>query len=337
MPLNNARCVHDQLMSALDRLRLAEQSAVTLFARVLNEDLYRSLGYATIELYGQEGLNLSVAKTRQFVRLARALSDLPATRDALDDGRLSWTKARTITSVATPRTEGQWINTAAKATSRELEAKVSQARSRNRTERDRLRRHRGQAAMVLPGTRQTIELETPVTVSITLTPVQHARFEALVEKLRKRGHTSSRSELLLEGMASLVQTGCTRENSATPYQITAYTCDVCNKTTVNGRLVAPATAETITCDAVHVSNNATVRNKATIPPATRRSVLIRDGHRCTTPHCNTTHFLEVHHRIPRSAGGSNHPDNLTTLCAACHRFAHEHQPNPGRHKHHGLS
>jgi hypothetical protein len=29
--------------------------------------------------------------------------------------------------------------------------------------------------------------------------------------------------------------------------------------------------------------------------------------------------LDVHHIIPVSAGGTNHPDNLTTLCIPCHR------------------
>lgn len=29
--------------------------------------------------------------------------------------------------------------------------------------------------------------------------------------------------------------------------------------------------------------------------------------------------LEVHHIIPRSRGGSDHPGNLKTLCPACHR------------------
>jgi hypothetical protein len=337
MFLDNARCVHDQLMVALERLRLAEQSAVTLFARVLHEDLFRSLGYATIELYGQEGLNLSVAKTRQFVRLAKALDCLPATRHALDDGSLSWTKARTITSVATPRTEAHWISTATKSTSRELETHVSRARKRNQKERDRLRHHRGQAAMVLPDTQQIVVVEAPVTISITLTPVQHARYEALVERLRKQGHNAYRSDLILESMESLVQSRGPRETASSPYHITAYTCDTCNKTSINGRCIAPATAEAMTCDAVQISPQATVPNKATIPPSTRRAVLIRDHHRCTTPNCNSTHFLEVHHRTPRHAGGSNHQDNLTTLCSACHRFTHEHQPKTGHPKRHGLS
>ncbi len=32
--------------------------------------------------------------------------------------------------------------------------------------------------------------------------------------------------------------------------------------------------------------------------------------------------LELHHRIPESQGGPNHPDNLLTLCPRCHDRAH---------------
>ena len=65
------------------------------------------------------------------------------------------------------------------------------------------------------------------------------------------------------------------------------------------------------------------RNKATIPPAVRRMVLARDRHRCRTSGCGHTQFLEVHHVVPRARGGGNDPDNLVTLCSACHRLVHE--------------
>jgi hypothetical protein len=48
----------------------------------------------------------------------------------------------------------------------------------------------------------------------------------------------------------------------------------------------------------------------------------RDGYRCTQ--CGATDVeLHVHHVVPLSQGGSNDPDNLTTLCDACHKEAHE--------------
>lgn len=329
--------LHRDLRAALEHLRAAEQSAVTLFARVLHERAYRRLGYATIELYAGQGLGLSEAKTRQFLRLARALDDLPATRATLDAGRLSWTKARTLTAVATPRTEGHWVEAAAVVTSRELEQKVKQARARQKRERERLRGKRGQAALLLDTPRPAAApatqappapVEVPVTVSVTLSPVQAARFEALLETLRKRGDHRPRASLLLDGLAALAAGHGTRDTGAAPYHVVAYRCEACNNVHVGGRAVALAAAAAMECDSIRISQDPRIPNRSSIPPAVRRAVLARDGHRCTVEGCHATHFLEVHHIVPRARGGSNALENLTTLCGACHRFHHEREGAP---------
>jgi 5-methylcytosine-specific restriction protein A len=51
-------------------------------------------------------------------------------------------------------------------------------------------------------------------------------------------------------------------------------------------------------------------------PAIRRFVLERDRQRCQLCGVHGTH---VDHIKPRSAGGSDHPSNLQTLCVPCHR------------------
>ncbi|MBC8424397.1 HNH endonuclease [bacterium] len=333
-----SRRLHQNLVSALDRARRAEQSAVTLFARVWREQRYRDLGHATIELYATVGLGLSAAKTQQFLRLARTLESLPRTRAAVRTGRLSWTKARTVAAVATPRTEARWLQVAADASSRELEAAVRKSRQRYRRERERLHTKRGQGALLLdaptllgrpartPPPEPPHPVEMPVNLGLRLDPVEHARFERLLERLRKQGRRESRAELILAGLAALADGARTRETAAPPCQIVAYKCETCNRTTVRGRPVTPATAAALECDAVRVSPDRRTPNRATIPPAVRRTVLARDGHRCTTPGCGARQFLEVHHVVARRAGGTNEAENLKTLCSACHRFAHEREP-----------
>jgi hypothetical protein len=58
-----------------------------------------------------------------------------------------------------------------------------------------------------------------------------------------------------------------------------------------------------------------------ISTRTRYEVLLRDGHRCcdcgTSPVDDPFVRLEIDHRIPVSKGGSNHIENLQTLCWAC--------------------
>jgi len=59
----------------------------------------------------------------------------------------------------------------------------------------------------------------------------------------------------------------------------------------------------------------------------KKFVLNRDNHRCTFTgpdgrRCETTRWLDVHHIVPRSEGGPDEPENLTTLCSAHHRLVH---------------
>ena len=48
----------------------------------------------------------------------------------------------------------------------------------------------------------------------------------------------------------------------------------------------------------------------------RLYIFNRDGYRCVQ--CGRRGRLECDHIEPREAGGSDHPDNLQTLCRRCH-------------------
>ena len=55
----------------------------------------------------------------------------------------------------------------------------------------------------------------------------------------------------------------------------------------------------------------------------REAVLRRDNYKCLecgTP-CHAAE-LDVHHLLPRSAGGPDEPSNLVTLCDGCHAAHH---------------
>lgn len=52
----------------------------------------------------------------------------------------------------------------------------------------------------------------------------------------------------------------------------------------------------------------------------RKHIYRRDGYTCVC--CGGTHYLQVHHYVPRGKGGTNHPHNLVTLCMYCHSLVH---------------
>jgi hypothetical protein len=312
---SNAKTIHERLLAALTAMRKAEGQAVTLFAEIMKRKLYRGLGYASIHLYAEEGLGFSRSKTYEFIRLAEALDDFPGLKQGLASGELPWTKAREVVKVATPETEQQWLVMAESKSRRELEKEVVKSRAK----RDGAKAD-GQVELL------EADLKTPVaspvqSLTLRLSPLAKARFEAMCEKLMKKHHCS-REHVLLMALESLLGES-TRVDGGSPYQVLVQQCPECESKTVGSEVHKLSSAESaqIDCDSQLLVPGK--RNKTSIPPARRRAVLVRDKHRCQTKGCRSTNFLEVHHLKARSRGGDNREANLITLCSSCHRHLHE--------------
>lgn len=61
-------------------------------------------------------------------------------------------------------------------------------------------------------------------------------------------------------------------------------------------------------------------------PIVRDAVLERDG-KCQLCGHGRSSDLHVHHILPRHCGGSDHPQNLVTLCIPCHKMIHRNKCN----------
>jgi 5-methylcytosine-specific restriction endonuclease McrA len=321
--------IHARLEAALTELQRVEKNAVLLFGEILRRKLYRDLGYSSIQTYAAESLGFTPSKTSQFVRLAGALEELPRLRGSVASGKLGWTKAREVAKVATPASEERWIAEAERSSSRKLEQTV-------RATRKRARQAPQVAELPLLDLAESVSdplpADAPITVSTRLTAEQYARYEALLETIRKRGNRKDstvrgmdRAELLLVALNDLsekLETGSeTGSVSSPPYQAVVYTCKKCGEAEVQtDRGPKPVSAEVVQCDAIILEPGKT--NRSTIPPKARRAAMVRAGHRCEIPGCGRTRFLEVHHRRPRCQGGGNEATNLQVLCSACHQMVH---------------
>ena len=59
------------------------------------------------------------------------------------------------------------------------------------------------------------------------------------------------------------------------------------------------------------------------PPALRRKVKARDGHRCANPYCRHELELQCHHWKQRAKGGATAVWNEFTVCSLCHCLLHQ--------------
>ncbi len=327
-PHKTARFADSALKKSVGAMEQAQQCAVLWFGEIMRRKLYRKLGHSSINQYAHVELKFSKTRTGDFVQLARKLEQLPVVRELVENGELGYTKAREIVKVATPETEEGWVAAAQSSSRRELERKVGVARQRAKS-------NPGQPEL-LPATNElkVPPAAPPVRLTVEMTSEQFALYEVLLERLHKQGPLGGRAEMLLEAMAELASVRAeTRDQKAPrgalqsgpPFQIHIHQCPDCSKTTVStskGELpVSQKVLERMQCDSQIDEEGK--RNTSTIPPATRRKVLARDRHRCQAPGCEHTKFLEVHHIQPRTDGGGNDPENLITLCSACHRLVHE--------------
>jgi len=313
--------VHASLRSSLAALDEARQCAVLWFSEVMRRRLYRGLGYSSMNQYAMQELGFSKTRTGDFMRLAQKLEELPAVREAVASGELGYTKAREIVTVATVDTQGPWLE-AARGSRADLTHEVKRARRAAQTDPAQVELLPAKPTVVAPR-------ELPVRLQVDLTPEQEARRLALVERLHKLGGIpTNRAELMLEALAALVESkeaprGALAAGPSVMIHVHEEAATgVMTVQTDNGeREISQAEADRLRCDAVICRPGE--RNKATIRPAIRREVLARDHHQCQSPGCKRTRFLEVHHIRHRHNGGANHPDNLTTLCSACHRLWHQ--------------
>ncbi len=329
-PDQAAAQVDSALRQALAACDTAQECAVLWFAEVQRRALYRELGHASLELYATQALGFSLNRYWQFKRLADDLDRLPVLREAVATGTVGWTKAQQVARVATPQTQVEWVDKAASTGRRELAREVQAARTAARRSVD-------PGQLEIPAARTPEVAPVVTTISLRADALQLARFEALLEKARKLrvvGPGVDRVDLVLAGLEALLSaepagddaSEQTRLRHGHPaVQVVVQQCPDCAAATVvtgrGERPLAPAQVEALACDA-RVQEPGRP-NRATIPPSVRAAVLARDRHRCATPGCRSTMFLEVHHVVPRLRGGSNRADNLVTLCSRCHAFAHE--------------
>ena len=79
--------------------------------------------------------------------------------------------------------------------------------------------------------------------------------------------------------------------------------------------VDPVVVEQAVCDGQHTHVGR--RAAQTIAPAVRREVMRRDRGRCRVPGCRAAAWVDVHHIVPKSCGGTHEAENLVVVCGLC--------------------
>ncbi len=117
-------------------------------------------------LAASTGIDLGAARER--VRTARALAGLPALRQAMGRGDLSFSKLRALTRIATPENEEDLLGVAVEASAAELERMIRgwrQGTDREEVDREE-RRHQSRTLAMFPDPEGMIEIRGRLTPEV---------------------------------------------------------------------------------------------------------------------------------------------------------------------------
>jgi len=291
------------------------------------------------------GIGLNAA--REKIRVANALAGLPLISKAFSEGRVSYSKVRAMTRVATPENEeylmmiakhgtAYHVETLVRLYRRECRLRAAQKKGPNssralhyHTDEDGMlvieaRLSPEQGALVLKALDAAVEQQPDVTAE-TREPISARRADALAE--------------IAEGYLGSENVACnTADRHQVVVHVTAETLssniadDVTAETSYldDGPGVTAETSRRIACDASLVrlvkdqkgEPLSIGRKSRTIPPPMRRALIARDKG-CRFPGCTHTRFVDGHHIEHWANGGETSLDNLVLLCRHHHRLVHE--------------
>jgi hypothetical protein len=294
------------------------------------------------------GIDLGAA--REKVRVAHALKELPHISAALRSGRISYSKVRAMTRVATPKNEDYLLMIAAHGTASHVERLVRNYRRVKRTEAlERDNQHHA-----LRELSWYTNDDGSYVIKARLSPEQGARIvqalQATSAAIREEQRDATEdvsaetpiAALRADALQRIVESYLAGENVRVNG---GDNCTVHVHTDINtlradgdgaeselaaGGNVSAETSRRLACDCgvVHWledSDGTTLnvgRRTRSIPPAIRRALNRRDGG-CRFPGCTAQHYVDAHHIHHWADGGETRLDNLLLLCRHHHRLVHE--------------
>jgi hypothetical protein len=278
---------------------------------------------------------------REWVRVARALRELPGVRRAYAEGRLAWEQLVPLTRFAEPATDALWARRASRLQPKTLwrEARRHERVTTRQTEEIRSRR-----SLAL-----TWDQETPVLYLEGMLPGEEGA--ALERALSRRAEQvvlddqphSPGEARMADALVELVTAGGKGGRSAPTLVIHADAEMLTEQRAGNGNGKPPPVAETeegvqLAAEAVRrIACEARVewvieregrpvgvgRRSRRPPPWLVRLLRHRDGGSCRFPGCERRRWLVSHHIHHWTDGGPTDLDNLISLCFGHHRLLHE--------------
>lgn len=296
---------------------------------VHTQDQQRSMR-AWLQLHG----GVTARTAGRWAGAAEKVDELPHLATALSEGRISFDKFVVCASFATPETDESVATEAVDGTIARCENEARATRRVSTREEDVVRRERYLSmSWVEEGRRLLLQGSLPAEEGATV----QAALERIADSyplFSEDGKLPGAAALKADALVELARTRVAddpdpdRATVVIDMPLSTLTNDGVGAP-VNGGLMSSDVMQRLVCDA---RLQAVVRDQAgtvlgvgratrTVPPHLRR-VLDKRDRGCRFPGCTNTRFVDAHHIVRWSDGGSTDLTNLVLLCRAHHRLVH---------------
>lgn len=280
--------------------------------------------------------DIGLSAAREKVRVSHALMTLPAISTGFASGRLSYSKVRALTRVASKHNESELVAFARKNTATRVEERCRELRCGTPASIDDANNAHARRSLTI---RRNSSRDT-LTITVELPMETGDLIDKALDKARENDQEpefadapwSAQQADALVTMASAYLSGDknSSKSSADNYQVTVHV-DRSALVEGEGRSSLPIeSVKRLCCDSEAIvivededGQPLNVERKSrTVPTAIKRALWARDKS-CAFPGCHRKRFVDAHHIHHWSAGGETSLDNLMLLCSRHHRLVHE--------------
>ena len=284
------------------------------------------------------GIGFGAARER--LRVARALAALPTMSAEFSNGKLSYSKVRAMTRVATPGNEEFLLMVAKHGTANHVERLVSQYRRAEKLNypgvADELYQSREVSYHYDDGGCLVMKAKMPAEQGELIVKALEMAIDAAYDPDDETPIGARRADALSNVAETYLNHPDNPGSTADRYQVILHSSPSVGARLTgdsfieNGSNVSAETSRRVSCDCSktkieedeHGEPLNIGRRSRTIPPAMRRALKARDGG-CRFPGCTNHKFVDGHHIRHWSDGGETSLDNLVLLCRHHHHLVHE--------------
>lgn len=314
----------------------SQHRLVQLVAALDESNEWELDGAPTCAHWVADALDVEVCTAREWLRVGRALAELDVVDRAFGEGRLSYSKVRALTRVATPETQAELCELAERVPAGGLGCSLAGWQMRRETPAETEARQ--QAAQRV---HWRLDVDGMIRGGFRFAPAEGAGFVATVDAnlLRQRPRLDASADASGElrpwpsisnqraaALLSLVRNGGTAVGTEVILHVRGDGCTLDDGTPIAGSVVERLAPQSFIRALIHDAEgrpiNASGRHRH---PTERqqRVVRARDG-ACVD--CGATEFLEYDHGPDFERSKRTVVDELQVRCRNCHRKRHRGEP-----------